>query len=659
MKQKNTHTTVAANTVKNYSKKKLMLFLLVLLSAIANSQTSLSDTLISIDEIKITSVRLKDFSVGNKVIEIDSSTHSRYYHRNISDVLSEESSIFIKSYGMGSLATSSFRGGSSSHTALLWNNFTINSPMNGIIDLALLPVSFFNNLQIQHGGSSSLWGSGALGGSIHLNNQAKYNAGISASANVTAGSFGNFSQQGSINFSKPKSVSSINILHQKANNDFQYTNIYSPQQEKRRQNHAELLNYGIMANQHVLLGKKQQLNASLWIQHTDRNLPPTLLQTKSEASQNDQNYRASAEWSHQGTKTKTFIRGAYFNETILYNDSAANIFERNNAQSYIAEAENKLTITKNHAFNFGINNTYYISETGGYPESPTQNRSAIFASYLFTGNKQNTLLSIATRQEFIDKSAVPFTGSVSFEQKIIPTISFKANVARVYRVPTFNDLFWQPGGNPDLLSENGFTQDVGILFHQKNNEKIQYSSEFTVFNRNIRDWIVWLPGTNFWTPRNIMKVWSRGLENVSSFKYTQNKFYCQFNTSLIYVASTNREAKSTNDASLNKQLIYVPKFNGFIKAEFGYSNFSIAYRHNYSSQRFTSTDNSEFLPAFHLGAIYVSYHVHSTNSSVRLFAEIQNLWNVEYQTIRNRPMPPTYFIAGFSFSFLNSKNKFS
>jgi iron complex outermembrane receptor protein len=40
----------------------------------------------------------------------------------------------------------------------------------------------------------------------------------------------------------------------------------------------------------------------------------------------------------------------------------------------------------------------------------------------------------------------------------------KASVSRNYRFPTLNDLYFLPGGNPDLKKESGWTYDAGLSF---------------------------------------------------------------------------------------------------------------------------------------------------------------------------------------------------
>ena len=93
---------------------------------------------------------------------------------NLAELLAQEAGVYIKSYGLGSLATSSVRGGSAGHTLVLWNGIPIQSPMLGLLDLSLLPISFSESISLQKGGNGANWGSGAIGGTISLKNETDY-----------------------------------------------------------------------------------------------------------------------------------------------------------------------------------------------------------------------------------------------------------------------------------------------------------------------------------------------------------------------------------------------------------------------------------------------------------------------------------------------------
>ena len=90
----------------------------------------------------------------------------------------------------------------------------------------------------------------------------------------------------------------------------------------------------------------------------------------------------------------------------------------------------------------------------------------------------------------------------------------KASVARNYRYPTLNDRYYQPGGNPDLRPEHGFTYDGGISFALGGEaEGYTLRGEATLFDSHIDDWILWVQARRgYWTPRNVRKVHNYGAE---------------------------------------------------------------------------------------------------------------------------------------------------
>ncbi|MCS2983587.1 TonB-dependent receptor [Bacteroides xylanisolvens] len=52
--------------------------------------------------------------------------------------------------------------------------------------------------------------------------------------------------------------------------------------------------------------------------------------------------------------------------------------------------------------------------------------------------------------------------TVSFPRK--GNVMLKVSISRNYRFPTLNDLYFLPGGNPNLKNEQGFSYDAGVSF---------------------------------------------------------------------------------------------------------------------------------------------------------------------------------------------------
>lgn len=78
----------------------------------------------------------------------------------------------------------------------------------------------------------------------------------------------------------------------------------------------------------------------------------------------------------------------------------------------------------------------------------------------------------------------------------------------LYRMPTMNDLFWQPGGNMDLHPEKGW--DLNYTFQRPMVAESSFRLE--AFISHLRDGIVWIPVGGFqWEPRNVSELTRSGL----------------------------------------------------------------------------------------------------------------------------------------------------
>ncbi|MGV2480682.1 UNVERIFIED_CONTAM: TonB-dependent receptor, partial [Salmonella enterica subsp. enterica serovar Weltevreden] len=52
---------------------------------------------------------------------------------------------------------------------------------------------------------------------------------------------------------------------------------------------------------------------------------------------------------------------------------------------------------------------------------------------------------------------LPFIPSIGAEWNVFGPWHWQAKASRLYRYPNFNDLYWNPGGNPNLNPENGYS----------------------------------------------------------------------------------------------------------------------------------------------------------------------------------------------------------
>jgi len=99
------------------------------------------DTL-HIAPVIINGERIKKEGAGMITSSIDSTAMAKSLSANLSDLILQNTPIFIKEYGRGALATASFRGTAPSHTQVLWNGINLCIPILGMVDFSLIPVYF-------------------------------------------------------------------------------------------------------------------------------------------------------------------------------------------------------------------------------------------------------------------------------------------------------------------------------------------------------------------------------------------------------------------------------------------------------------------------------------------------------------------------------------
>ncbi len=655
--------------------KNTCVFYLVVHASYSWAQEATIDTTKTLKIIEVSTAHVRASNTGNRIQALDSALLNRYSANNLGELLNTESDVYIKSYGLGTLATTSIRGGGSNHTAILWNGFNLQSPMYGPQDLSLIPVNFFNEVMVQYGSSGATWGSGAVGGAILLNSAPAFNKGISASAGVSFGSFADQQQHITLELNKKKFISSLKVYDHTAKNDFPFHNTTLPEQPIQRLSNAELKQVALMNENYFQINEHQKINARFWYQSADRNIPPSMGQIRNVSNQRDEAYRITSEWQRTSEKLILTVRAAHFYETLIFDDLK---YSLNKSRVTIVEGESKFNLTKLDMLSITVNNTYSEASADGYEGSPHQNRLAFIGSYKIHNKKNTGNVFFNIRQELINpdnhtvdtiefapfkisstltNASHPLTYSIGGEARFFKKLVFNFSVAQHYRIPTFNDIYWEQGGNRDLKPESGWGEEAGLTFKQQFN-KLSLTLSGNLFNRNIDNWILWTPTSyGYWSPNNIMKVWSRGAEYQLKLNYNIRKITFQLNVMCNYTVSTTERTNTIFTSTLGKQLIYTPMYKGNATITIGYKNFSIICNQKYVGYTYTLPDNTEYLKPYLITNVSASQLFTIRQFKLRVFVGVNNTFNREYQVIQSRPMPGRNYQVGCSFYFNKTNNQ--
>lgn len=609
---------------------------------------------IALDEVAITANRLVHFTAGAKIQKIKPSEINNYESENLATLLSELSGISIKSYGVAGLTNTALRGMSSKHTAVLWNGMNIQNNMNGGVDMNSMPSFLVDNISIQHGGASALYGSGAIGGTIHLNNNLQFDNSLNIQYSQHVGSFDNYFEGLKFRYSSQKFVNNTSIYHKYGKNDYTFVNTQQFGKPTDTLKNAASEQFGFMQSNAIKLNNRNKIVSNIWVQRHLLEIPATMSNTKpSEQTQDTDNIRASLAWNYNREKSCWFTRFYYNYQSQIYRaPNLDSLVSELDNSAIIGEIENITSLGSHFLLNTGINNTYDLVKTPNYGTTKERNRTALYSSLKYFNTPKTLAIILSAREELIDGSFSPLTFSVSSGYSVTDYLNINTNISKNYNIPTFNDLYWVPGGNPDLEAENGWSEDLGLSF-QKSFNSHSLTAEISAFNINLNNHVIWVPSdtASYWVAENVEEIWSRGMEYGINYRLSIADFFAQVHLMYTYTKSTYEKSEMGDESSIGQQQMYVPvnKINGTLST--GYKWITLRYTHNYTDKRYINKDNSSSIPEYHLANLALGGKIKLKTSEFNLNFKVNNIWNKTYQVMANYAMPKRHYTLSITYNF--------
>ncbi len=617
-----------------------------------------NDTIVMLKSVEIMSEKHELFSGSAKRQSIDTVILKSNHHSDFASVLGSYTPVSVKSYGPGILSTTSLRGGSASHTAFIWNGFNLQSPMHAQNELSLIPVSFADEIQVHYGGGSTIWGTGAVGGAIIMNNKPDFSPGQQFGYHSSATTNRDFHNSISTQWSNGTFATSFRLFHHHAKNQYRYINSRLPDNPEEKQEHAGFEGWGLLQETHYKPNNNHIFNLRAWFQQYERNIPSALFQDGSPAQQDDDFLRLTAQWQGFFNNIRIDVKTGYFEDYIHYND---NIFTDSESRSQMqtSEAGLRYYFPKQNTVSLTFNHQYVSADVDDYMAKPSEHRYTLLASWRWKNKHENFITSLNFRQKFARAYDVEPTPCMGITYRPSGKFAISANIGNNYRLPTLNDRYWSPGGNPDLKPESGWSQDINFelsdfsLYGKTNDPDRSFDLDhisIALFHRKMKNWISWVPGSGgLWTPENILEVRSYGAEANKMVSYIYGDL--NINTTIFYswTRSIYEKTGLDTDASIGKQLIYTPEHRAGINAGFSTGPYRLYYNHSITGKRYTAGDNSRWLDPYHVADIYIAYERKIiTTMKASFFIKIHNIWNQDYEVMQARPMPLRYFRAGLS-----------
>lgn len=615
---------------------------------------------------------------------------------SVADAIRYFAGVQLKDYGgVGGIKTLDIRSMGTNHMGVFYDGIQLGNAQNGQIDLGKYSLDNIESIQLYNGQKSEIFQSAkdfGSAGTVYITTRRplfeegkRYNLRVM----MKTGSFGLANPSALWEYKLSQRVSlSANVEYTYATGryKFRYRKIFSDgtlawDTTAVRQNGDV---YALRAEA-GLFGSINggQWNVKAYFYDSERGIPGAIVNNvwKNAQRQWDRNLFA------QGSLRKRFssryvmmLNAKYARDYMHYNNPDTTLMYIDNEfwqQEVYVSAANKFSIFQNWDVNLSVDyqwNTLDANLTQFvYPTRHTA-LAALATAFTYGGFKaQASVLGtfVSDRSKIMNggnmlgyrtKHFDKFTPAVFVAYQPFEHHDFdvRAFYKRIFRMPTFNDLYYTDIGNADLRPEYASQYDVGARYtcHMADGVLRSINVSADAYYNYITDKIIAVPkgtGQYRWMMMNIGKVKIRGVDATARAEFAL-PYGIGLNTQLNYTYQRAQDYTDPTDnadeaGTYKGQIAYIPRHSGSVIVGGEWQRLKLNYSFIYVGERYHNSSNiaANYEQPWYTHDISGSYEMKLGTTLVKATLEVNNLLNQQYEVICNYPMPGRNFKVILSF----------
>ncbi len=549
----------------------------------------------------------------------------RQQARSIQDLLRGVPGVGVVNNGGPGKNTSIFmRGTESDHVLVMIDNIKIGSATSGRTSFENIPIEQIERIEIVRGPRSSLYGSEAIGGVIHIfTRKGEGKAGLTPNFSFGGGSYGSMNgsaglsgrnKQGWFNLTASgQGTKGFNACNGKPSPGGAgcFTNepdrdVYRNVAGSARAGYRFKNGLEIDANFMHSAGKNQYDGSSF---------SPNKTNIKQQVLGGTARYSLTDMWR------VSVIAGRSLENSENFQNS--NFFSKFNTRRVNVTLLNDLTFGKNHLTTLGLDYqndhvdgiTDAVDRTG-YPVT-SRNNWATFGQHQAKFAKHDVQLSLRLddNQQFGSR----VTGGAGWGYPISDNTRLTANFGSAYKAPTFNELYFPNFGNANLRPEESLSYEFGV-----NGKKSWGTWSLNVYETRIDNLIATAfdDVTQTFFADNVDKARIRGLEAVVS---TEIKGW-QINGNLTFLDPQNRSSGANRGNILARRAEQTFRLDTNRKF---LDKYTVGAMFLVEGERYDNLSNTRKLDSYTRFDLRSEYNI---NKNWRLQGRIENLFDKQYET---------------------------
>lgn len=609
---------------------------------------------------------------------------------SVADAIRYFSGIQLKDYGgIGGMKTVNIRGMGTQHVGVFYDGIQLGNAQNGTVDLGRFSLDNLESISLYNGQKSEIFqGAKDFGssGSIYLKSKVpsfKNLKNTNVNLNFRSGSFGIVNPSVLIEQKINDHVSiSLNSEYLTANGEYKFY-----QRTALPNGTLGFQRDGIRTNGDVeairaeagIFGKinNGKWNLKTYYYDSERGIPGAVVKNVSVFSsrQWDTNFFVQGSFEKEISSEYKFLINAKFADDYLHyfndNPSGTPILIDNTYKQkeyYISTAQQyspfdfwKINLSLDYQYNTLDANLRDFA----YPVRNTELVALATELDLHRFKIQGSILGTFVQEKIENtKFSVPqnrseFTPSVFASYQAFNSGDFKVHAfyKRIFRMPTFNDLYYTDIGSSQLKPEFTNQYDAGFVFNKDFESGILKNINFLgdVYYNEVQDKIVAYPkGQQFrWTMVNLGEVEIKGIDLSTQAVWVVAKDLL-FSTRFTYTFEEALDVtKSKITSYYRNQIPYIPRNSGSAILGLTYNDYQLNYSFLYTGERYHMSQNipENYEQPWYTSDISASKEFRFRSGSFKLGLEVNNLLNQNYSVIQNFPMPGRSYRAGLRIMF--------
>ncbi|TKG90144.1 TonB-dependent receptor [Puteibacter caeruleilacunae] len=244
-----------------------------------------------------------------------------------------------------------------------------------------------------------------------------------------------------------------------------------------------------------------------------------------------------------------------------------------------------------------------------------------------------------------DMSEFTPTIVLSYQPFSADNFHIRAFYKRVFRMPTFNDLYYTFIGNKNLDPEYTNQYNIGLTYLKEIKSDLLKNIEIKLdgYYNEVEDKIIAMPTSNQfrWTMINLGEVEISGLDaSVSTILKVKD---IAFNTKLNYTYQKAQDFTDRDSDWYGGQIPYIPWHSGSVIINASHKGWGVNYSFIYTGERYEAVANikENYAQPWYTHDLSISKELKLNKHSLRLTGEVNNLLDQQYEVVQCYPMPGT------------------